>query len=206
MANATQAGPPLEELVDDFIERAKSKDPDDHPSIGELEDALEERLKLLAGADPVKAIRAGAALARLANFGRIYAKAARDGGVIPDDDDLDTMDVEAMRDELARDLTYAINAAGEWANLEVIERATAIRDLTEAYVRLGGELLLAPRVHAPGAAPPIRDNEDLLAAIWRRLNELELETAGGLSTNEVDAVVAVVRAELERPVTEERQA
>lgn len=201
MADTPQATAQLEELVDAYVDGARDLDEGPSVSLDELEQALAARIELAGGpdVDVDKLVRSGAALRRL----RLFAGTDVLRGVVEGDEELEVMAAGAMRDELARDLTYAIHAAGEWRDVEVLERAHAIRDLTEAYVRLGGELgrLLPTRE----AMPPIVDNDELLARIWRRLNEWTEPDRIPLSTADVDRIVAIVREELEAPVTEERE-
>lgn len=169
-------GPPLEEVVDHFIEQARANDRDEPPSLYELEEALVARIELAGGpgvdVDKLLAVATGGAL--------------------------ETMAATGMRDELARDLTYAIHAAGEFADLDVLDRATAIAELTASYVRLGREVdRTTPLQPQPQKALlPIRTNEEVIAGVWRRLNE-----TGRFGTATLDDVVAHLRAELEAPVT-----
>lgn len=142
MADTPQAGPPLEELVDAYVDGMKDTEEGPSVSIYDLEEALKARLELAGGptADVDKLIRTGAALTRFGDFARRLRAGLELERAAVDAEGLEAMDAAAMRDELAIDLTYAINAAGSFEECSVLERAKAIRNLTEAYVRLGGEV------------------------------------------------------------------
>lgn len=166
---------PLEQVVADAIDNGEVA------NAGVLGAALGRRLELLDGAHPDKAVRAGAAVGRLANFARLFGEAEQ----------LPVMDVGAMREILAAELAYALAGGGGYADLDVIENAKVIRDLTEAYVRLGGELgLLMPS--RGEALPAIRDNDAIVRGVWQRLNAEKFFT-----TTELDEIAGAVRAELE---------
>lgn len=113
--------------------------------------------------------------------------------------------VEELRDELRRELQAAIFGedvtsvvdgdehrgdfyAGEH-QATALERAKAIRDLTEAYVRLGGELEL-PALEPPAPATPL-DVDAFLGALWVSLNERR--EAPQFTTETLDVVVETAR-------------
>lgn len=185
---SSTAPPPLEDLLDGYIDGMRDLENGPSVSVGELEEALGRRIELAGGpgSDVDKLVRAGAALSRLGTFAKRVGALQRDATVGDEDVDLNP---DNFRDGVARTLAFAIHDAGEYAELTVLERATAIRELTEAYVRLGGEL----RIAAPRPAlEPERSNEELVAGLWRRLNE-----AGHYGTALIDEVVGHLRAELE---------
>lgn len=111
----------------------------------------------------------------------------------------EAMGAEAMRDELAREITYALHAAGEYRELDVLENAKAIRDLTEAYVRLGGDVALAFGPEAAEPEPEPRINPADAELVERLVNTAwQGATHAGASTAIADTVANYLRAELDK--------
>lgn len=170
---------------------------DDSPTAAPTLEGV-ERLKrldaLTAGipdAELERVIRSGRAMVKL---GRIAEAIRRAGGQPAEgdrqDDELEP-DLEAVRGSLAKDLTYAVLVEGEYEELDVMERAKAIRDLSEAYVRLGGELAIPPALPRPRLNPAdVELREKVRGAAWRAANE------AGAEAKTADAIAAAVEAEL----------
>jgi hypothetical protein len=110
-------------------------------------------------------------------------------------------DVAELREEVRRDLQAAIFAEDVPSLLDLsrpalapefesaLERAQAIRELTAAYVTLGGKIEVEGSIAPPRPAPAL-DVEALARDVWKRVGN------AGASTLEADRAADAVREAL----------
>lgn len=151
----------------------------------DLEATLRARLVELDGVDPGRAIRAGRGLAKI-------SAAFRGAGSTSTDDPTEEANLPELRRRLGLELADAI--AHPPSDTTVLEDAKRIRDLAEAYVRLGGDLALGEL--PPPVLPPALDPVD--AEVVDRVSQSAWKAANtaGATTAIADAVADAVRLEL----------